>query len=164
MPGERTLEYRTGDEMDLYLTSAPEHQSSKSTAHKRRDMRYLTLAAASLCIGLATTVHAGEKMTGDQITALISGNTAYGEHAWKDRHGYAYYREDGTLTGWIHPDGPMTGTWRLKGDVFCEKRTDVYCHEIHDMGDGTYEYYATGTDKHIATWTKIVPGNPENLE
>jgi len=103
-------------------------------------------------------------MTGDQIEALISGNTTYGEHAWKDQHGYAYRRPDGTYLSQNYPGGRITGTWIIKGDIYCEKRGDVYCHEIHDMGDGTYRHLAVGTGKHVATWSKVVPGNVENLE
>jgi hypothetical protein len=103
-------------------------------------------------------------MTGDQIEALISGNTTYGGHAWKDQHGYAYRRPDGTYVSQDIPGGRIRGTWIIKGDVYCEKRGDVYCHEIQDMGDGTYRHLAAETKKHVATWSRVIPGNVENLE
>jgi hypothetical protein len=127
-------------------------------------MRKRIALAASLCIGLGASAFAAEMMTGDEIAALISGNTTYGEHAWKDLHGYAYRSPDGTFVSRNFPGGLIAGTWTVKGDVYCEKRGDVYCHEIQDMGDGTYKHFAVGTGKHVATWTKITPGNAENLE
>jgi hypothetical protein len=131
---------------------------------EENEMRNVVASVASLCIGLCASAHAGEQMLGDQIEALISGNTTYGEHAWKDQHGYAYRRSDGTYVSQNYPGGRITGTWIIKGDIYCEKRRDVYCHEIHDMGDGTYRNLAVKTRKHVATWSKVVPGNVENLE
>jgi len=127
-------------------------------------MRNLVALVSSLCIGLCASAYAGEKMTGDQIEALIRGNTTYGEHAWKDQHGYAYRRPGGTYVSQNYPGGRITGTWTIKGDIYCEKRGDVYCHEIHDMSDGTYRHLAVGTRKHVATWSKVIPGNVEDLE
>jgi len=50
-----------------------------------------------------------------------------------------------------------------------EGRSKEFCQEVKDNGDGTYNRYKQPgilamPKKHVFTWTKVVPGNPENLE
>ena len=134
------------------------------------------LAAQGVAIALAgllcAPVHAGGWMTSEEIEKLISGNTTYGKHEFKGFTSYSYNRQDGTFVGMNSKDGPRKGTWRVKGNKMCrhpEGRPKEFCQEVKDNGDGTYSRYKQPKNpampkKHVFTWTKVVPGNPENLE
>jgi hypothetical protein len=121
---------------------------------------------------LTSSAMAGDWMAGDQLRELIAGNTTYGKHEKKDRHGYSYNREDGTFVGWNSEFGPTKGTWRVKGNQFCrhrEGKSREFCHDVRANGDGSYNRYKQPKNLikprvHILTWTKVVPGNPENLK
>jgi len=107
---------------------------------------------------------AGEKLSGPQIATLISDKTTYGEHAFRDREGYGYWRSDGTF---VNPRGE--GTWEIEGDEFCRTHSSDNrrsCRDILDNGDGTYSHIlknGKNAGKHVWTWIKIAEGNPENL-
>jgi hypothetical protein len=123
-------------------------------------------------IGLFSSVaSAGEWMTGEQIQKLISGNTTYGKHELKGFTSYSYNREDGTSVGWNSDSGAIRGTWRVQGNKICRQTEgrEESCHEVKDNGDGTYSRYVQPKNlvmprRHVFTWTKVVPGNPENLQ
>ena len=138
-------------------------------------MRIRTLVSVAAVAGLgllAATAQAGAKMSGEQIKALVSGNTTFGKHEIKNRDSYAYNREDGTYVGWSSKWGDMKGTWWVDGDRFCRNREGGkgdFCTTVKDNGDGTYNRYRKGKnalrgDIHILTWTKIEPGNPKELK
>ena len=119
---------------------------------------------------LCAPVYAGSWMTGAEIEKLISGNTTYGKHETKGFTSYSFNRPDGTAVGRNTRDGETKGTWRVKGNKICrhrEGRSREFCQKVKDNGDGTYNRYKeTGGmrgDIHVFTWTKVVPGNPENL-
>jgi hypothetical protein len=72
--------------------------------------------------------------------------------------------------GWNNEDGNRTGTWRVQGSKYCRTPDGdaERCFELSDNGDGTYNMYIQPKNlaiprKHVWTWTKVVPGNPENL-
>lgn len=120
---------------------------------------------------LSTAATAKEKLSGEQITALISGNTTYGRLDTKNQHGHTYRRADGTFVGWNSADGATKGTWRVSGDMYCGHGEGKFenCQEVYDEGDGTYGRYVQPKSlakpkKLIGIWTKVVPGNPENLQ
>lgn len=136
-------------------------------------MHVLRNAAAAALLGLSvSSASAGEWLTGDQIEALISGNTTYGKHEKKDFNAYSYNRPDGTFVGWSSKWGPTKGTWRVKGNRICRHREGgkrENCHDVRDNGDGTYNRYKqpknlTKPRVHIFTWTKVAEGNAENVE
>jgi hypothetical protein len=128
------------------------------------------MAATSFAV-LSSWAVAGEWMTGEQIEKLVSGNTTYGKHESKGFTSYSYNRPDGTFVGMNSKDGPRKGTWRVSGNKMCrhpEGRPKEFCQEVKDNGDGTYNRYKQPRNlampkKHVFTWTKVVPGNPENL-
>ncbi len=130
------------------------------------------LAALGVLGLMSSLAMAGEWMTGEQIEKLISGNTTYGKHQFKGFTSYSYNREDGTSVGWNSKRGATKGTWRVKGNKICrhlDGNRKEHCQEVKDNGDGTYNRYKQPGNlampkKHVFTWTKVVPGNPENLE
>lgn len=118
----------------------------------------LTTAAVFL-LGIGKAL-AAETLSGPQIALLISDKTTYGEHAFKDRKGFGYWRPDGT---YVNARG--AGTWELKGNMFCRTHSSdnkTSCREIRDNGDGTYAHILKN-GKHVWTWTNIAEGNAENL-
>ena len=135
-------------------------------------MKLWTLAWAAGLGLLSSVAVAGEWMSGEQIEKLVSGNTTYGKHEFKGFTSYSYNRPDGTFVGRNSESGPRKGTWRVDGNKMCrhpEGRPKEFCQEVKDNGDGTYNRYKQPKNlampkKHVFTWTKVVPGNPENLE
>ena len=131
--------------------------------------RRILLAGAVVCASVGA--YAGERMTDEQIRQLVSGNTTYGKSETKDRHGYGYWRADGTVLGWNSELGARKGTWRVANGMICrqDEGDKERCNEVDDNGDGTYGRYVQPKNlafprKHVATWTKVVPGNAENLD
>ncbi len=136
-------------------------------------MRYRNLVTCTaLALGLmSAAAFAKDVLSGDQIKALISGNTTYGKSLQKRQEGHGFHREDGIFLGWNSSDGAVKGTWRVSGDRYCRKLEgkDEFCNEVRDNGDGTYTRYVQPKNlampmKPVAAWTKIAPGNPENLQ
>lgn len=136
----------------------------------RRKYSVKGIAAGLTCL-LSLPVSAAGWMTGPEIEKLISGNTTYGKHETKGFTSFSYNRPDGTAVGRNTKDGDTSGTWRVKGDMICRTRdggSGEFCNKVKDNGDGTYNRYAPAKnvmrgDIHVFTWTKVVPGNPENL-
>lgn len=130
------------------------------------------LVAVTSLVVSSSAAMAGEWMTGEEIEKLIKGNTTYGKHQFKGFTSYSYNREDGTYVGSNSKRGATKGTWRVKRNKVCrhmEGRSKEFCQEVKDNGDGTYNRYKQPGNlampkKHVFTWTKVVPGNPENLE
>lgn len=128
-------------------------------------------AALVLGWGASSQVIAGSSMSGEQINTMMSGNTTYGKHTRKDKRGHSFRSADGTFVGWNNVDGQRSGTWRVQGNQYCRTPDgdSGRCFELSDNGDGTYKMYIQPNNlamprKHIWTWTKVVPGNPENLK
>ncbi len=75
--------------------------------------RALGAGVLALAIGAAGPVAAGEALTGDEIRALIGGNTIEG--AMVATGPYAeFYQADGTIKG-----KDYTGAWSVEGDTMC---------------------------------------------
>ncbi|MCB1725044.1 MAG: hypothetical protein KDJ39_15265 [Gammaproteobacteria bacterium] len=133
---------------------------------------FAATGVALVLVGLFSAPgYAAGWMTGAEIEQLVSGNTTYGKHETKGFTSYSYNRPDGTAVGRNTRDGDTTGTWRVKDDMICRQREGdpkENCQKVKDNGDGTYNRYQASKnvmrgDIHVFTWTKVVPGNPENL-
>ena len=102
---------------------------------------------------LAGAASAADRSTGDQIRALLSGNTLQGSNL---SAAYAeYYAPDGTL----HGKG-YSGKWKVEGDMGCM-----------DYGSG-FQCWTGFIDGNANIWYKdgkvdaagmMVPGNPNNF-
>lgn len=119
----------------------------------------------------STTAVAGDRMSGDQLRALLTDATTYGQHARKSNiTAHAYRRDDGTFVGAHSKKGARSGTWNVVGNEYCRhpKGEKNGCREVFDNGDGTYSLYKKAgspmkPSRHVWNWVKVVPGNPENL-
>jgi hypothetical protein len=98
---------------------------------------------------------AGEILTGDQITQLLSGKTVTG--AMESGGDYAeFYQADGTIKG-----KDYTGSWSVEGDSMC-----------FQYGSDPKDCWQVGADGDNVEWIKdgmvegtglIVDGNPNNF-
>ena len=123
--------------------------------------------AFALCCLLPASAGAGERMNGDQLRELLSDVTTYGKHAFKDLSGNTYRRADGTFVGRHSKKGARSGTWTVVGDEYYRhpKGEENGCRTVFNNGDGSYDLHRKkgGSLKHVWTWGRVVPGNPENL-
>lgn len=129
-------------------------------------------AVCCLTAGAGTVAQAKERLDGEQIRALISGKTSYGEHAFKDNGGHVFRKDDGTFVAYRKASAELRrGAWSVQNDRYCRQPEGEKnaCREVYDQGDGTYRLYVQPKNlmkprKHVWTITKIADGNPENLK
>lgn len=109
----------------------------------------------ALSIGTAVPVAAGEALTGDEIRALIGGNTVEG--AMVATGPYAeFYQADGTIKG-----KDYTGAWSVEGDAMCFQygSDPKSCWQVVGKGDGV-EWVKDGKVEGTGT---VAPGNPNKF-
>lgn len=122
--------------------------------------------AVCLSIFTISASYAEEQLNGDQIKEVLSGNTAYGEHAKRGFEIIRYFAANGDLTQYrpYFTKRPRAdGKWEVKGDQLCMEleRHGQTCGRFVKSGDD-YLWYKEH-NKHIWTFKKIVSGNPEKL-
>lgn len=120
--------------------------------HLKRALGTGVLALSIMVAGAAT---AGEALTGDQIRALVGGNTVEG--AMVATGAYAeFYQVDGTIKG-----KDYTGAWSIDGDSMCfQYGTDPKsCLQVGREGD---EVQWMKDGKVDGTGT-VAPGNPNKF-
>jgi hypothetical protein len=109
-------------------------------------------------------------MTGAEIKAFLSGNTAYLEATAASAGGapgqvVIYWRTDGTAL-YRTPSGTiMHGNWEVKGNTNCtvwKERPGTGCTRYDKAGDIVTVIDATSGQVR-AKITKTAPGNPEKL-
>ena len=115
------------------------------------------LGAGALALSLATAgaAGAGEGLTGDQIRALIGGNTVEG--AMVATGPYAeFYQADGTIKG-----KDYTGAWSIDGDAMCfQYGTDPKsCWQV--VGEGNQVQWVK--DGKVDGTGTVAKGNPNKF-
>ena len=134
-------------------------------------MRVITpvVVASTGIIGLIAPVLAAE-MTGAEITALLSGKTAYIQTTTASGSGEAgqaviYWASDGTAL-YRTPNGPMMhGKWETKGNTLCpawRERPNTGCIRFEKAGDAVTAFDAKSGELR-AKILKTAPGNAERL-
>lgn len=118
--------------------------SGSATASHRtpRRARGATLAAAALAMLLGSLSHRGmaqEALSGDQVRALITGNTLVGSFMTNPLTMVFY--EDGVVRGAIGLTGSDSGTWEVEGDNYCHEWVTYFsgvrrCYRWVRDGDG----------------------------
>ncbi len=101
---------------------------------------------------------AGEKsLTGAEITAALSGNTAIGDQkgmAWRQ-----YFADNGDTLYLAAGSPPSPGKWRISGDTYCSlwpPSTSWDCYGMTGEGDNVTWIFDGGG----APWpAKMVPGD-----
>jgi hypothetical protein len=106
----------------------------------------------------------GEPLSGDELRALVTGNTVSGHHDSGMPYS-EYHSPDGRVFGHNNHDPVKDGCWRVRGDSICYsyesgKAPGLFCWRFYHAKDGNYRILlpATGT-----TGSAIVAkGNPEH--
>jgi hypothetical protein len=120
-------------------------------------------------IGLITTALAAE-MTGADITAYLSGKTAYIETTVASGSGAAgqaviYWASDQTARYKTPSGAMMHGTWETKGNTLCpqwRERPNTGCIRFEKTGDAVTAFDAKSGELR-AKILKTAPGNAEKL-
>ena len=82
-------------------------------------LRSKLLFGAALLVVTASLAHAAERpLTGPEITALLSGNTALGKN---DRGPWKQYFEPGGGTAYQAGTDVSRGAWAVQGEKFCSQ-------------------------------------------
>ena len=110
----------------------------------------LTVALAMLLGIFSQQSLAEETLSGDQVRALITGNTLQGSFMANPLTMVFY--DDGVVRGSIGMTGSDSGTWEIEGDNYCNEWVTYFsgvrrCYQwVHD-GDG---YVLKNVDKYKA--------------
>jgi hypothetical protein len=102
------------------------------------------------------------KVPGDELKALLSGNTAEGKYIrWGTTH-KMYFAASGELSRVDSRNNKEAGRWYVNGsgDLCIEVRKER-CNQVMKRDDGGYNVYRKGELRF--TFDKIVPDNPYHL-
>jgi len=111
--------------------------------HPRRPRgRRLPALAVTVAVLLGIFSHqslADQALTGDQIRALITGNTLQGSFM-ANRLTMVFYA-DGVVRGAIGLTGSDSGDWKIEGDNYCNEWVTYFsgvrrCYQWIPQGDG----------------------------
>ncbi|HEY7689047.1 MAG TPA: hypothetical protein VH835_10155 [Dongiaceae bacterium] len=123
-----------------------------------RKFSLLGVALAS-CL-LASAAGSGDKLTGDQIRSLVTGNTVQG--SMEASGGYTeFYAEDGTIKGKDNTGANYQGAWSIDGDNMCFQYGDdpIACWQVAKEGD-QIQWVKDGKIDGTGT---LMQGNPNNF-
>jgi hypothetical protein len=101
----------------------------------------LALAAFALLLLAAAPARAGGALTGQQIRALISGNTLFGADGTRPIE--FSYTPEGRVYGTIGSE-TGNGSWRIRdGDRYCHEWSEFFdaterCYQWHVLNGGRY--------------------------
>ncbi|HXV25447.1 MAG TPA: hypothetical protein VED46_14445 [Alphaproteobacteria bacterium] len=113
------------------------------------------IGAIILSIVTVAPASAEEALTGEQIRALVGGNTVEG--AMEASGAYSeFYQADGTIKG-----KDYTGAWSIEGDAMCfQYGTDPKsCWQV--LGEGNQVQWVK--DGNVEGTGTVVTGNPNNF-
>jgi hypothetical protein len=127
------------------------------------------LVALALTLTVIGSALATE-MTGADITAYLSGKTAYLETTTASGSGTAgqsviYWASDGTALYKTPSGAMMHGTWVIKGDTLCadwKERPNTGCIRYDKTGDAVTAFDVKSGELR-AKILKTAPGNAEKL-
>lgn len=99
----------------------------------------LAVALAMFLGGFSQQSQAQEALSGDQVRALITGNTLQGSFMANPLTMVFY--EDGVVRGSIGMTGSDSGTWEIEGDNYCNEWVTYFsgvrrCYQWVHQGDG----------------------------
>ena len=110
-------------------------------------------------MGFSSLILAEERtLTGDEVTAMFSDKTVWGEHAVKDKKSISYFAADGSYSGKnLTKNTKSKGKWSVdKKGRLCIDKGDKKCRKIVDDGGEIKKYKKK---KHVYTYTKFEDGN-----
>lgn len=98
--------------------------------------------AAVACSLFMLAAHAGDFLSGDEITSTFSGKTGIGQHLKKEQGVKTYFAEDGTFSSVLSGGVTRKGTWWVDDKLFCVRingETKDRCRSVRKDGSGGYE-------------------------
>ncbi len=108
---------------------------------------------------------ASSQLSGDEIEALVAGNTLAGK-LFSGRNFQAYYEPDGKWRFRHAKRGDDTGSWWVEGDLLCSTldnmRPEERCSATYRTGDGRYTSVHSDTGRYYRSFS-VEPGNTHNL-
>jgi len=111
-------------------------------------------------IGMSQAVLAEQRvLNADEVAAMFSDKTVWGEHAFKEKKTMSYFSADGSFTGkQLDINETTKGKWSVykKGRLFLERGGDNLCRKVVDDGGVIKKYKKK---KHVFTYTKFEDGN-----
>ena len=126
----------------------------KKMADWEGHMHRASLLLSMLLLASSHTPAAEPWLSGEALTRMVSGNTAYCRHLSRPSSGRTYFAPDGTMHG-IRRGEPRSGTWHVSGDTLCTNWGEKdYCSRYQSDGNGGH-YKLTLAGKrvvHIEQW------------
>lgn len=125
----------------------------------------LCITTTILLLVTGTTAFAGDYLSADDVTALVSGKTFDGIHLKNDYTYKAYASPDGTVRQVKSSGDSKTGKWSVKPDgkqcIEWDGTDVVKCFHIKDNGDGSYTKVKIKGDKVILLlrWSNFTEDN-----
>ena len=98
-------------------------------------------------------------LTGDEVTAMFSDKTVWGNHAKKDNRNKVYFAPDGTFKSKrLDGSGGSEGKWSVDDEnrLCMEKNGDTRCRTVVDKNGKIIKYKGK---KHVWNYTKFEDGN-----
>lgn len=146
------------------MTSNPSSIGSFTLRLHRARWLAAALAVAAVLLGAGPRASvAQEALTGDQVRALITGNTLQGSFMANPLTMVFY--ADGVVRGSIGLTGSDSGTWEIEGDNYCNEWVTYFsgvrrCYRWYPDGDG---YVLKNVDEFRARniQGRIVKGKPK---
>lgn len=97
------------------------------------------------------------KLTGDEITTLLVGNTYHWKHVTRSDSGKSYFNPDGS-SKWAKNGNSGKSGWAIKGDQLCFTGNKKICRDVQADGKGAYYLVKNGT-KRVVHIYKIESGD-----
>jgi hypothetical protein len=119
--------------------------------------KFVALLGLLLVSGMAS---AAAPLSGDQIKALLAGNSAAGFADALGKNYTAYYAEDGKLVQDLGKGKRRQGTWKITDNNFCTQfpTEPERCTKVMPADNG--EYVRIKDDGMVTnTWKKFYKGN-----
>ena len=102
---------------------------------------------------LGRSIEVGARLTGDQMRALLIGNTEIGEFFWMSQwYDYKEHaRADGTIVGQEADGTRYSGSWTLEGDKWCAEYDSAGhdCFYYVKEGPDRFTAYSAGSDSSL---------------
>ncbi len=129
-------------------------------------MKLITLTLIGTFLMSTSPNNPDKQMSGEQLDALMTGNTIYLTYPSGSGEIVLWYGADGAARARLNADSRLTGTWQVKGDLSCIKWSydpnKDSCSKLVRRSNSLV-LLENGTDRLLGTVRSIVPGNVEKL-
>jgi len=127
---------------------------------KKMNKKFVSTLLVFGIMGFSNLTLAEERvLTGDEVTAMFSDKTVWGEHAIKGYKSISYFAADGSYNGKnLTKNKKSKGKWSVdeKGQLCLDRKGDNLCRKVVDDGGVIKKYKGS---KHVFTYTKFEEGN-----